>query len=689
MPLVFSKIRMRRAAVLLAASSLLCLGASAGRSKSATHSAATTTDRSARLQNIETMAVELPGAQGAAPMQLSLAELMKAYNVPGLSIAVIENYKIVDAKGYGVISSGSSEPVTTKTLFQAGSISKPVAATAALYLVEHGKLSLDEDVNNKLKTWKLPENEFTKTEKVTLRRLMSHTAGLTVHGFPGYDVDEPVPTLVQVFNGEKPANTPAIRVDTVPGTKWRYSGGGVTIEQQMMMDVTGKAFPALMRETVLDKVGMTSSSYEQPLPAERAKMTAGGTHGDGKAVHGKWHVYPEMAAAGLWTTPTDLAHFAIEIALSKQGKSNRVLSEKMTREMLTPVMNDVGLGFFMEKDNPGQFGHDGADEGFQALLTMNAETGNGVVIMANSDNGISVANLVLRRVAKEYAWNYKAPQDDGGDELLLIAKLRGTPAALQRYDELKKTKNVEPKAAEGMMNGLGYRLLYSGNESGAIEVFQRNVRDYPQSANVYDSLGEAYMNTGQKELAIQNYEKSLQMNADNPNAVERLKKLKGNAMDPKVVEQAGFSVVGIAVRTSNAKEMTADGVIGKQWGRFMQEGVIGKIPNKADQSIVAVYTDYASDKDGEYTYLLGARVTSDSEVPAGMVAKKVPGGRFAVFTSEKGVAQKVVSETWMRINSLPKSAAGGDRSYRADFEIYDERARDPQNLQTDVYVGIR
>ena len=321
------------------------------------------------------MAVELPGTQGAAPTRLNLAELMKAYNVPGLSIAVIENYKIVDAKAFGVISPGSSDPVTTKTLFQAGSISKPVAATAALYLVEHGKLSLDEDVNNKLKTWKLPENEFTKTEKVTLRRLMSHTGGLTVHGFPGYDVDEPMPTLVQVFNGDKPANTPAIRVDTVPGTKWRYSGGGVTIEQQMMMDVTGKAFPALMRETVLDKAGMTSSSYEQPLPAERAQMTAGGTYGDGKGVHGKWHVYPEMAAAGLWTTPTDLAKFAIEIALSKQGKSNHILSEKMTREMLTPVMNDVGLGFFMEKENPGQFGHDGADEGFQALLTH--ECGDG------------------------------------------------------------------------------------------------------------------------------------------------------------------------------------------------------------------------------------------------------------------------------------------------------------------------
>jgi CubicO group peptidase (beta-lactamase class C family) len=166
---------------------------------------------------------------------------------------------------------------------------------------------------------------------------------------------------VQVLNGEKPANTDPIRVDTVPGTLWRYSGGGVTIEQLLMMDVTGKAFPPLMNELVLDKIGMSDSSYEQPLPAARAVMTAGGTNGDGTEVHARRHVYPEMAAAGLSTTPTDLAKFAIEIALSKQGKSNRILQQKITNEMLTPVMNDVGLGFFLDKDNPGQFGHDGAD----------------------------------------------------------------------------------------------------------------------------------------------------------------------------------------------------------------------------------------------------------------------------------------------------------------------------------------
>jgi len=234
-----------------------------------------------------------------------------------------------------VTEPGGTVPVTPKTLFQAGSISKPVAAAGMLALVQEGKLSLDEDVNQKLKTWKVPENEFTKEQKVTLRRLASHSAGLTVHGFPGYDVDEKVPTLLQIFNGEKPANTAPIRVDFVPGSDERYSGGGVTIEQQLMMDASGKQFPALMKETVLDKIGMNDSSYQQPLPGARAALTAGGARQDGQPVHGKWHVYPEMAAAGLWTTPTDLAKFAIEIALSKQGKSNKVLTQKTTQEMLT------------------------------------------------------------------------------------------------------------------------------------------------------------------------------------------------------------------------------------------------------------------------------------------------------------------------------------------------------------------
>ena len=480
----------------------------------------------ARIHRIETGVVEIPTGKDEPPLRLNLQQLMELYKIPGLSIAVIDNFQIAWAKGYGVVEMGSNKTVTTKTLFQAGSISKPVAATGALFLVQNGKLSLDENVNDNLKSWKVPDNEFTKTEKVTLRRILSHAAGLTVHGFPGYDVDASLPTTVQVLNGEKPANTPPVRVDMVPGTKEMYSGGGVTIEQLLMTDKTGKAFPELMYEIVLEKIGMTDSSYEQPQPPARAALTAAGTYMDGKTVHGRWHIYTEMAAAGLWTTPTDLSRFAIEIALSKNGKSNRALSQQTTREMLTPVMEEAGLGFFLDKDNPGQFGHKGADEGFQAFLTMNGESGKGVAIMGNSDNFLNMADYLVQSIAKEYGWNYKAQHQDATPTLVLIAKLKGTPVALQRYAQIKKSAEGDKQISEGTLNNVGYMLLSSGQTKDAIAIFQWNVQEYPASGNVYDSLGEAYMKDGQKELAIQNYEKSLQLDPKNQNAVEMLKKLK-------------------------------------------------------------------------------------------------------------------------------------------------------------------
>jgi CubicO group peptidase (beta-lactamase class C family) len=483
-------------------------------------------DQEARIRRIEAVIIDVPKSESGPAKQLDLQKSMQLFKVPGLSIAVIDNFQIIWAKAYGVIEAGSSTPVTTKTLFQAASISKPVVATGALSLIEQGKLSLDEDVNLKLRSWKVPENEFTKNEKVTLRRLLSHSAGLTVHGFTGYDVNDPVPTLMKILDGEKPASTAPVRVDFVPGARMRYSGGGTTIEQQLMVDVTGKPFPALMREIVLDRIGMKNSSFEQPLPPTLAAMAASGTYGDGKVVHGKWHIYPEMAAAGLWTTPTDLARFAIEIALSRQGKSNRVLSEKMTQEMLTPVLDEVGLGFFLDKDNPGQFGHTGGNEGFQGLLTMNFESGKGIAIMANSENGIAVGTLLLRRVAKEYGWNYKSPEDVVFETLVLTEKLNGVQAALQQYAEFKKSGSAEHKVEEGTLNRFGQLLLYSHETQDAIAVFQRNVQEYPDSANVYESLGEAYMQAGAKDLAIQNFEKSLQLNSKNQTAIDILKKLK-------------------------------------------------------------------------------------------------------------------------------------------------------------------
>jgi CubicO group peptidase (beta-lactamase class C family) len=465
-------------------------------------------------------------AKGEAPVSLNIEKLMKLYNVPGLSVAVIEDYKIAWTKCYGVIEPGGTVPVTPRTLFQAGSISKPVAAAGMLALVQEGKLSLDEDVNVKLKSWKVPENEFTKGQKVTLRRLASHSAGLTVHGFPGYGVDDKIPTLVQIFDGEKPANTAAIRVDFVPGSDERYSGGGITIEQQLMIDASGKPFPELMKETVLDKIGMDDSSYEQPLPLARAAFTAGGTYGDGKLVPGKWHVYPEMAAAGLWTTPTDLAKFAIEIALSKQGKSNKVLTQKTAEEMLTMQSKNFGIGFGLSKDRPGEFEHNGADEGFQALLKMNSDTGQGVALMANSDYGILVAEEFLRSLAKEYNWKYKPRPRSEFLKLELVGKVQGVDAMLAKYDELKTTSDAKNRPEERVLNGIGYDYLRAGKMDDTIRIFQKNVAEFPESSNVYDSLGEAYAAAGKKELAIENYEKSLKLDPKNQNGMERLKKLK-------------------------------------------------------------------------------------------------------------------------------------------------------------------
>jgi CubicO group peptidase (beta-lactamase class C family) len=365
----------------------------------------TRSDLAARIQRVENGIPPFKRREDEAPIQLNLGELMRLYNVPGLSIAVIEDFKIAWARGYGVKEAGSSAPVTGHTLFQAGSVSKPVAAAGALTLVESGRLSLDEAVNRRLKSWQIPENELTALRAVTLRHLLSHSSGLTAHGFDGYAVNSNVPTTVQVLNGEPPANSVPVRVTLVPGTEYEYSGGGYVVTQLLVSDVTGESFPQFMRTAVLDKAGMTDSTFEQPIPPARATEAATGTRDGGDPVPGRWHVYPEMAAAGLWTTASDLAKFAVEIALSRRGKANHVLSQEMTRQMLTPQIAHRGLGFDVGKyDTLEEFGHAGDDAGFNAILIMFADSGKGVAIMTNSDNGSMVYQQLVRSVAREYGW---------------------------------------------------------------------------------------------------------------------------------------------------------------------------------------------------------------------------------------------------------------------------------------------
>jgi CubicO group peptidase (beta-lactamase class C family) len=334
-----------------------------------------------------------------------IAGIIEKRNIAGLSLAVIQNGEIVKTAAYGVVDKETKIPVTTNTLFQAGSISKPVSTLGVLHLVEEKRLSLDEDVNGKLKSWKVPENEFTRDSKVTLRRILSHNAGVTVHGFPGYNVLHPMPTLVQILDGAKPANTPPIRVDIPPGSKVRYSGGGFTVMQELVIDVSGEPFARFMTDTVLAPLGMTHSTFEQPPPHSFATNTAHGYYPDGSPVKGWWHVYPEMAAAGLWTTPTDLARYAIEIQQSYAGTTNPIISQKLTREMLTAQKEGVGLSLFLERSGKNlRFKHGGRDEGFDALMVAYAEQGFGAVLMINSNDNTGALDRIVEFIARENRW---------------------------------------------------------------------------------------------------------------------------------------------------------------------------------------------------------------------------------------------------------------------------------------------
>jgi CubicO group peptidase (beta-lactamase class C family) len=338
-----------------------------------------------------------------SPMKLT--ERMTYYGVPGVSIAVINNGKIEWVKGYGVLEARGTNAVTALTLFQAASISKPLAAMAALSLVQAGKLDLDENVNLQLKSWQVPDDEFTKNEKVTLRRLLNHSAGLTVEDVRSYAVDEALPTLVQALDGLKPAHSPPIRVDVVPGTKWRYSGGGYSVVQQLLIDMTARPFAELMQELVLRKIGMTHSTFDQPLPHDWENLAATGHDVNGQPLRGRWHIFPQAAAAGLWTTPTDLAQFAIELQESYKGKSNRVLSVDMTKQMLTRQLGGYGLGLWLGgKEKVTNFSHAGQNEGFTCILIAYLDTGQGAVIMTNGDRGSGLFNEILRAIAREYGW---------------------------------------------------------------------------------------------------------------------------------------------------------------------------------------------------------------------------------------------------------------------------------------------
>ncbi len=334
-----------------------------------------------------------------------IESLMELYEVPGVSVAVINDFKLDYVEVHGVRSETTLEPVTEQTLFQAASLSKSVSAAGVMNLVQEGIVSLDTDVNDYLTSWQVPHNALQDSEHVTLRRLLSHTAGMTVGGFRGYRYTESVPSLIQILNGEPPANSAPIVVDLMPGSQFRYSGGGYVVMQQAVEDVTGATYPEFIRGRVLRPIGMDNSTYEAPLPALLLDSAASGYYASGVAVPGGHHIYPEIAAASLWTTSTDLARILIELQLSLRGESNRVLSRENAELLLTEVKRNYSLGFDLW-NHRGQlyFGHRGANDGFRCRMVAHLTEGYGVVILTNSDNGSELSDAVVRLIGQREGW---------------------------------------------------------------------------------------------------------------------------------------------------------------------------------------------------------------------------------------------------------------------------------------------
>ncbi|HEY1547805.1 MAG TPA: serine hydrolase [Kofleriaceae bacterium] len=513
-----------------------------------------------------------PAEIAGEPVRYSLADRMKHYRVHGVSIAVFDHYQLQWARGFGEADAELHAPVTETTLFQAGSISKSINALAMLLAVGTGKLALDTPIDASLESWHVPANDFTRGKPITLRMLLSHTAGTTVHGFPGYAAGEPVPTIQQVLDGKPPANTPPIVVDEPPMKEFRYSGGGITIAQLALVETMHEPYPQILQTTVLGPIGMTRSTYEQPLPAARVAEAAAGYQADGSPIAGKRHVYPEMAAAGLWTTPTDLATYFIELQRGLAGKST-IVSQDVAREMTAPVFASDGDGlgvFVMDRNGAHMFGHNGADAGFQANAIASMDGGYGVIVMANSDNSVGLFEEIANAVFAEYNWPGHGPvlerKSWPADQLAAIAGVYGSPmrptivavdhgqvfehhpfgdrheivATGDKPIDLRdgtpfapgprigdhvsplvelETTGVDAAVAAAHalppdalsvdeLNGLAYATLGESSK-GAVAIFELVAAIAPDSMNAHESLAEGYEAVGDKAKALAQYKEAL------------------------------------------------------------------------------------------------------------------------------------------------------------------------------------
>lgn len=366
--------------------------------------------------------------EGEKPKKMKLFERMAYYKVPGVSISVIDNFQIEWAKGYGVTIINDQDPVTITSIFQAASISQAVTAAGVLTLIARGEIGLDTNINDYLQSWTIPDNQFTQKDKVTLRRLLSRSSGLIPLEYEGIESIENKPSLRQILSGEKTDNPP-VYVANTPGTELEYSEASFAILEKLIKDVSGQSFADFLTEVLFIPFKMERSSFADILPKQLFIDAVFGHNREGFPFKGKGYIYPVTAANGLWTTPSDLANFAIKLMSAALGHPQSVFDPRLARSMLSVQIGNQGLGFFIEDEGDNlHFYIRGKNKGFSSFLVGYPVKGQGVVIMTNSENGEYLIDEILRAVSTAYDWPHFLPE--------IKKYLRLDPSVYQLYEGL-------------------------------------------------------------------------------------------------------------------------------------------------------------------------------------------------------------------------------------------------------------
>ncbi|RIA10205.1 CubicO group peptidase (beta-lactamase class C family) [Flavobacteriaceae bacterium MAR_2010_72] len=458
-----------------------------------------------------------------------IPKLLNDFIVPGTAIAIIENGEIILQKGYGYSNIDKGVKVSNTTGFNIGSISKTVAAWGVMKLVQEGKIDLDAPAEMYLTRWHLPKSEFD-SDKVTIRRLLSHTAGLSLHGYPGWSSKDNLPTIEESLNGKN--NGPG-RVEIImePGTKWKYSGGGFSILQLIIEEVTKQRFEDYMQTEILNPLGMTNSSYT--INEKILKSSSLEHNNFGEVID--FELFTAQAAAGLHTTIEDFTKFARASLYTYKNNNQQILSASNLQQMMEPAQasnGSYGLGYGIESINGTSItlvGHGGANSGWHAFLRLNPVTNDGFIMITNGGAG----HNIYRQVYCDWIY-WKTGESMGNrcnivpsiaNKLKTIIETEGIDKIQSQYLELKKNETNGYNFSEDQLNYLGYHYLGKDKVDYAISIFKINVDAFPKSSNVYDSYGEALLKNGDKEKAIENYKKSVELNPGNEGGIKVLKEL--------------------------------------------------------------------------------------------------------------------------------------------------------------------